>query len=279
MKEFFAVDVNTESSESSNVVERSLTKKLLSAQEKYTQDMQEFEKRASVSPAHSSMKAAACFIALFALAIFFGFLTKIESASEIKPIHWVLLTVGICSVTIATILHFLGKSKAKKVASDERYLNLIKEGEKIYDECLKELKVPKNAKNIDLFLYVYTSKGGEDKPITKLFKYVNTPVKVFTEGDKLMIADLQTVFAFEKKWFKSYEIIEQKTTFNAWNKDESALSSNYKEYKIRTNGVGVLSVKNCYNVILEKDGSEFSIVVPPYDAKEFLKLCGIKEKN
>ncbi len=276
MKEFFAINVDTESSESSNAIERALSSRLLSAQEKYTREMQEFEKRANVSPSHSSMKAAACFIALFALAIFFGYLTKIESASEIKPIHWILLTVGICSVVIAMILHFLGKSKVKKVANDERYLNLIKEGERIYDECLKDLNVPKTAKNIDLFLYVYTTKGGEERPVTKLFKYVNTPVKVFTEGDKLMIADLQTVFSLEKKQFKSYEIIEQKTTFNTWNKEESALSSNYKEYKIKISGVGVLSVKNCYKVILEKDGGEFSIVVPPYDAHEFLKLCGIK---
>lgn len=117
-----------------------------------------------------------------------------------------------------------------------------------------------------------------EKPVTKLFNYVNTPVKVFEENGKVMIADLQTVFALDKKWFLRYEKMADKITFNTWNKTENINGEKYKEYAVKVSGTGIFAVKNCYKIILTKNGKEFSIIIPPYDGETFIKICGLKKK-
>jgi hypothetical protein len=130
-----------------------------------------------------------------------------------------------------------------------------------------------------VFLYVYSTKSGKEVAVNKRIKYVNTPVKVFKEGDSIMFADLQTVFALKKQWFKGYEIIPEKVTFNCWNKNENYGTAKYKGYGVKPAVRGGLAVKGCYKFILEKDGKELAIVVPPYDGEVFLKLLDLKIKK
>ena len=279
MREIFAVDVHTQTSESNDIVERALSDELIKEQENYTAQMQEYEKRARTSPVVSVIKAGSAMISIFLFAVFFGNLGQLESLSQAKANVWLLLGFAVVFGVTALITWLYGKNKVKKVAKDEGYLALIKRGERIYEDCVKALKVPSSAKQCDIFLYVYTTKSGAPKPVTKVFDYVNTPIRLFSEDNKVMIADLQTVFSIEKSAFIGWEKMEKRVSFNTWNKPQSTMDKEYLPYSIKVNAGGIFTVKNCVKVILEKAGEKFCIVIPPYDAETFLKICGLSKKD
>lgn len=279
MQEFFGVDTHLGYSESSSVVMREVGEANLIKQEEYTKKMEVYENRAKLPPVLNVVKIACNVVAFFLLCGFLYALTVSEKGVGIEnALYWVF-GIAIFFMGVGFFISFYKKRRAKKVAKDEGYLALIKEGEAIYDECVASLKIPSSAKSIDVFLYVYTTKSGEEKPVNRAVKYINSPIKAFTEGGYVMIADLQMVFGLKKEWFKSFEIIPEKVTFNSWNKDDGFGTNEYKKYAIKPTATGALSVKGCYKFILEKDGKCFQIVIPPYDGEAFLKLTGIKYKK
>ena len=71
MKEFFSVDVHTQTSESSLIVERELSADLIARQEQYTAKMKEFERNAQLSPTANIVKMGCAVISIFLFAIFF----------------------------------------------------------------------------------------------------------------------------------------------------------------------------------------------------------------
>lgn len=276
MKEFFAVNLTTASSESSTVVERSLSKELEQKQTEYTEKMQAYEKKADLPMWLSVVNVVITAMGFILLMAFFSALTQVEKAEEIRLGTWIMFACGIVFLGAGIFFNVYKKQRVKKVAKDKDYIQLIKDGETLYKQSQDNLKIPANAKNIDVFLYVYQTKNGKEVPANKLFNYLNTSVKVFNEGSKVMVADMQVVFGLEKSWFKSYEVIQKTLTFNRWNKPESSVSKTYQEYKIKVNGSGVFYVKNAVRVLLEKNGETFAIVIPPYDADDFLRLAGLK---
>ena len=278
MQEFFAVDTHLGYSESSSVVMREVGEDNLIKQEEYTKKMEVYENKAKLPSILNALRIACNVIAFFLLCGFLFALTVNDGVGIESVLYWVF-GIAIFFMAIGFFLSFYRKRRAKKVAKDEGYLALIKEGEAIYDECISSLKIPSSAKEIDVFLYLYSTQSGEAKPVNKAIKYVNSPIKAFVEGGYLMIADLQVVFGLKKEWFKSFEIMPEKVTFNCWNKNGGYGTNEYRKYAIKPTATGALAVKNCYKFILEKDGKCFQIVIPPYDGEAFLKLTGIKYKK
>jgi hypothetical protein len=279
MNELFAIDTHLAFSESSSCIVRNLDEKCLKEQEEYTKNMQAYEEMAKLPKSLFILKIISSIAAFFLLSVFFWCLTIKNEAGVRDFILYLLFGGAIAFMIVGTALTRHEKQRAKRVASDKGYLELINEGNRIYERCMKSLKVPSLARSIDVFLYIYTTKSGKAAPVNKNIKYINTPIKAFKEGDSLMIADLQTVFAIKKQWFKRVEIIPEKVTFNCWNKNENYGSAKYRSYGVKPAFNGGLAVKGCYKFILEKDGKEFAIVVPPYDGEVLLKLLDLKIKK
>ena len=279
MNEFFSIDAHLSFSESSSCKARELDEKNLKDQEEYTNKMQGYEESARL-PRHLFILRLVSNIAAFLLLSGFFWLLTIKDERNIQDFVLYLLFGGaIAFMLLGTALARHEKQRARKIAGDKGYLELVNEGNRIYERCMKALKVPNLARSIDVFLYVYSTKSGKEVAVNKRIKYVNTPIKVFKEGDSIMFADLQTVFALKKQWFKGYEIIPEKVTFNCWNKDENYGTAKYRKYGVKPAFSGGLGVKGCYKFILEKGGKEFAIIIPPYDGEIFLKLADIKNKK
>ena len=279
MNEFFSIDTHKSFSESSSCIVRELDEKNLKDQEEYTKKMQGYESAAKLPRSLFILRLASNIAAFFLLSAFFWGLTVKDEGIIQDFVLYLLFGFAIAFMLVGTALARYEKQRARKIANDKGYLELIEEGNRIYERCTKALKVPNLARSIDVFLYVYTTKSGKEVPINKSIKYVNTPIKAFKEGDSLMIADLQTVFAIKKQWFKGVEIIPERVTFNCWNKDENYGSAKYRSYGVKPAAMGGLAVKGCYKFILEKDGKSFAIIIPPYDGEIFLKLIDLKLKK
>ena len=277
MKELFAVDVTNGSSESEKFVVHKLSEKLMQKQVDFTNVVKEYEKKAQEPGYLVIIRSLSLMIGLFLLVVFFASLTKEEDINMAFKKGLIIFIFGMLFSLIGLVLLIIKSSKERAVVKDERYKNAIKEGEKLYDECIKDLKIPSSAKECDIFLSVYENKNGELKPATKAVNYVNTSVHLFSSGEYLMLGDLTTIFGLKKKDFKGYEVIQKAVTFNTWNKQTSINDKEIKQYGVKVNSVGFFSVKNCIKVHLNANGCDYFIIIPPYDSEVFLKTAGIKK--
>ena len=279
MKDIFAVDLHTHASKSSSIIERELDKNIIQKQEDYTNHLNELEKKAQLPTLLSLLRTVLLVLASVFLGIFFMELTQMGEGQKIPPERYILFGFGCLFLIIGSCLTIYKKKRAKKVAASEEYKNLLKSGDQIAKESDKFLKIPQSATPIDVFLYVYSTKGGKERPATRAFDYINASVKIFTEGEKVMLADMQTVFAVEKAWFKGFEIIEKRIVFNAWNKAKYITDKPYSNFAVKQRSNGSFSVKNAVKINFERAGEQFFIIVPPYDSEIFLKYIGSKKKK
>lgn len=276
MKELFAVDVTNGRSESENFVIRKLSEELMKKQIQFTETVKEYETRVKEPSFLVIVRYLSLMIGLFLLIVFFASLTKESDLKMAFTKGLIIFIFGIIFTTVGIMLLIMQRVREKRAVKDEKYLNTIKSGEALYDECIKDLKIPQTAKECDIFLSVYENKKGELKPASKALDYVNTTVQLFSSGEYLMIGDLTTIFGIKKSDFKGYEVVSKPVTFNCWNKNLSISDKEMKKYAIKVTAVGFFSVKNCLKVMLNANGKDYYIIIPPYDGENFLKTAGIK---
>ncbi|MBR3864917.1 MAG: hypothetical protein IKJ19_07410 [Clostridia bacterium] len=277
MKELFAVDITNGSSESEKFVVRKLSEQLAQKQKNFTEKVSEYENRVKEPDFLVIIRYLSLMIGLFLLVIFFASLAKQSDLSVAFNNGLVIFIFGVAFTLAGTVLLIIKKIREKKVVNDQEYLDTIKNGESIYDECVKNLQIPEKASECDIFFSVYENKKGELKPAVKAFNYVNTSVHLFSSGEYLMLGDLSTVYGIKKSDFKGYEIIKKAVTFNNWNKNIPISDKQMKPYGVQITAVGLFSVKNCVKVHFNTDGVDYFIIVPPYDSENFLKTAGIKK--
>ncbi len=276
MKELFAVDVSSGYSESEKFVVRKLSEELMQKQIKFTEKITEYEKRAKEPNFLVLIRYLSLMIGLFLLVVFFVSVTKESDLKTAFNKGLIIFIFGCIFALVGTVLLIIKTIREKKLVKDSEYLDTIKNGETLYDECIKDLKIPAQAKECDIFLSVYENKNGELKPVVKAFNYVNTSVRIFCSGEYLMFGDLTTVFGIKRKDFKGYEVIKKAVTFNSWNKNLPLNDKAIKPYGVKITTVGLFSVKNCIKVYFNTGGVDYFIIIPPYDGESFLKTAGIK---
>lgn len=270
MKEFFAVDLHTGTSESEKLVSKVLSEKTTKEQVDFSNKIKEYEKKATLPTWLVVVRVVVFILAVLFFMAFFANLTQVEDGGKIPSQSWIVFVFAIICLIASCLVTIIKKRRAKKVATSQEYTDCIKGGEELYKRSLNELGIPQDAPSVDVFITVYTTKSGKVKPATKLFDFVNTSVKIFSDENTFSFADLQTVFTLQKSWFKGFEKIEKRVTFNVWHKEKSNLSDEYKQYGVKVNGSGVLYVKNCVKILFEKDETQYYIVIPPYDSDTVL---------
>lgn len=278
MKELFAVDVSKGLSESEKFVVRTLDKTLMQKQVDFTSEIKEYEKKGNEKSAVTIARYLCYTVGLLLLTVFCVKLTDAQDFKSVFASSWAFLVFGSLLVIGGIVLSTLKKINKNKVAKDPNYQKVIKDGEALYDQCIKNLKIPQKAPDVDIFLSIYKTEGDKQKPATTAFNYVNTSVHLFSEGDSVMVADLSTVFGFKKSSFTGYEIIQKKTTFNNWNKSENISDAKYKPYGVKVTATGCFEVKQYYKINLKAFDQEYFIIIPSYDGENFVKTAGIKSK-
>lgn len=220
-------------------------------------------------------------------AIFLGFGTMLLASSVLTLMGkgkgaFAKVWFNLC-FSFGVVLTFIGAfflvfetlMKAKVEKSDD-YKKAVEHIATLIDESRASLGVPENAKEIDVFFFPYTLRDGEMKD-SGVFKYLNRPMRLFSEGEFLCLSDEAAVYGIEKKLFRRILTDPKKTGFTLWNKKDSHLKEPYKSYKINLDHYGVYHVKNVCSVqFTTRDEEKFEIVVPPYEVQHFEALLDVK---
>ena len=215
--------------------------------------------------------AMICFVAVIRA----GFSTAMENAPYI-------VVSGIISAMVWLTMFIIAKLKEKSVLKEE---NAQQQIDKISNDAKliqSEMNVPTNAPKIDILTFRYKVKNGEMRFYEsglQVAPFINVEVKIYTEGDKIHIADLGNVYTFDKSELQSIIRINKRTSITSWNKLENPLSDKYKKYKLTVNNMGAVFMNQYYVLTLERNGEKYGIFFPCYELEIFELASALKAQD
>ncbi len=276
MKNVFGINAEKENLkiEGYLFVERRLDADLSKKQDKCQEKLDQYQKKAR--PKGLETLKNICFYAfLFCLFLVVRFLLN-EDKNEVAIV--VTACIGIILLLSSLFIIIYIKSVFKKIVDSEDFKNTLEESKEIYEKSLKELKIPENAQEIDVLLFMYREKDGVKKSVSQFFEFLNFNCHIFSEDDKLMIADTESVLAFYKNSFKSIEKVERKISVSGWNKEFGINEGKFKDYKLTVKN-GVIFMPYYYAVKFEYQYEEYEFFIPPYEFDIVEKYIKVNEEN
>lgn len=286
MKNLFSLNVKTQEKTYTPFVTRSVSAETSSQQEAFDDKLTK-SKKASDLPLWLQVIQLLCLLG--AVCIFLGLLRAFgenehdESFSQmwarfVSNGAITMIIVGVICLAVFIVLFVWGRLRAKKVQASPEYQSAMEEREKLQTDSYKELDVPDNAEELDVFCYPfkYTRKGKE-KWGNGLSQYVAIRVKIFKDDDNLYFADTSEVIKIPVTAVRAVNSINKRLGFLGWNKAAKPNSPEYKPYKITANNMGVLFVKWCFFVNLILDGEEYEIIIPPYENEILRKYVDLEQ--
>lgn len=274
MKNLFSFNVKTEEKTYSPYIERSISSETSSKQDANQDELLNAQKNAKL-PTWLKIIQMLCFLTaactLGGLLSAFGKGEDGESFGEM----WkrfvgngaiVILVVGLVCLVVAIALLVWERKRTKRVEASPEYQTIIDEREKLQNGSYDELGVPTDADDIDVFCYPFKyNKRGKEKFGSPFAKYVTISHKVFVRDDNLYFADITNLVKIPLSAITETYVMAKSVNFYGWTKKQNFNSKEYKLYKIRSNNFGAMFVKGCYCINLLLDGSEFEIIIPPYE--------------
>lgn len=192
-----------------------------------------------------------------------------------SPYAIAFLVAGAVLVCVGVFLFVCESRRRHKVESSHEFLEFMTYINQLDVSLSKELELPENRIQIDVFYYPYTVKNGEIKD-NKSYKYINQSLDLFVEGHKLCLADSGTVFGIDLSLFRRILVNPEKVTFAGWCKAEEYNKGEFASHGISMSNAGVFTVRNTCSVQFTKDEEKFEIIVPPYEVKHLEAILGIK---
>ncbi len=194
----------------------------------------------------------------------------------------ILLVIGALCGIIWLILQILSKAQKKKVLEDGNAEQQVEEIDKDMERIYAELNVPKDALDVDVLIFRYKVKNGEIRPqapFPQTTAFINLSVKLFATEDAVSLADLESVYTFDKSELQAITAVNKRISVIGWNKDEDPRKGIYKPYKMTVNNVGNVFLKPYYILEIDHYGQNFGIYFPCYELEAFERITGLTAKE
>lgn len=188
---------------------------------------------------------------------------------------------GICAL-IWLILWVLGKSKENQVLGTEESIHTLSNLEGVQDAIYNEMKVPEQARDVDLFSFFYKMKNGEIKVCEKgvqIGQYINTEFKLYADTNNLYFANLEGKYAIPQASILSIRTVKKHIRITGWNKSVPMNKGIYKQYKLTADQYGCVHCKYYHIMEVDHNGQLFGIYIPCYELPVFEALTGKKAQE
>lgn len=186
----------------------------------------------------------------------------------------IALTV-ISAVLILTgiVLAILNHKKTK--AEEDKPDESLEQLDKIYDdfdeEVKKDLGVPADAPEVEIFVNTYSA---DDKKKKKTI-YELYPTIAFIENGKLCFWYGEAVVGFAMDEIEALVKVNDPITFDSWLADDPHDSLKYTQYGIEKKEVDYeeeYTMTGYYSLRFAHEGEPFELIFPLFDAEKLLKL-------
>lgn len=195
---------------------------------------------------------------------------KMESGEKfpiaLGVIAGVLIVVGI---VLAILNH--KKTKAEEDKPDKNMEQLDKLYSDFDEEVKKDLGVPADAPEVEIFIHTYsTDDKKKKKTIHELY-----PTIAFIEDNKLCFWYGEAVVGFPISEIEALVKVNDPITFDSWIADDPHDSLKYAQYGIEkkeTDYEEQYTMTGYYSLRLAHEGEPFELLFPLFDADRILKL-------
>lgn len=198
-----------------------------------------------------------------------------EGYKNAPYIYWAAVICGV----IAAVLALLGKIKANRVFGKEESQHTVSNLEGVADAIYTEMKIPEQARDVDVLSFFYKVKGDQIKTCEKgvqIAQYLNPELKVYADAKNLYLADLNQKYAIPQASILGIRTVNKHIRIESWNKSTPMNKGIYKQYKLTEDKYGCVHCK-CYHIIeVDHNGQRFGIYIPCYELPVFEALTGKK---
>ena len=191
---------------------------------------------------------------------------------------WVFWLGGACLVAWA-LLKLIGGHKEKVVLETDESTQAFHSLDKICDAVLLDLKVPQDAKEMDVLSFFYKENGDKIKVCEKALQiapYMNPIFHVFADAENLYLANLDAKYAIPLSAIKAIRSIKKTIRITEWNKDEPCNKGIYKQYKLSEDNYGCVCCKSYHVLEFEHGSATWGLYFPCYELAVIEELTGLK---
>ena len=189
-----------------------------------------------------------------------------------------LYYVAVISFFVWLVLFIWSRMRMKNFRDSYDY----DQAERLIDSTVKSLEeefgIPTDAKDVDVLAFTYKIKNGKEKIVSNGFNtYLILGCIVYVKDDYLRFVSMREEWAIPLRAFIKVERINKKVPIPmaGWNKETPFNKGEFKQYKMTNNGTHIF-FKPYYNFIINYEGSEYKLSVPPYELDRLLALTGLK---
>lgn len=186
-----------------------------------------------------------------------------------------VIVAGVSMVGLVTVL-FINRQKEKKFTQTDEFRALIDKSNKLVVKIREALGIASNAKELDVLAQPYKVVNGE-KVKSEKFDYLPLSNFVYVNSDgKLCVADLERVYAVDKKDISKISYVNGPILLSRWTKETAIKDAIYKDYDLKKASSGMVSVCGFYAFEIQDGKDKYFLAIAPYDAKEVARMIGKK---
>ncbi len=182
---------------------------------------------------------------------------------------WAFWTAGFFAL-VWVVLYIWSKYKSKSILQTDESLHTLSRLYKVTNAVFKELDVPDDAQNVDVFLFYYKIKNGNMKVLPKnLATHFNREFKIFADDKNIYLATTDGKYAFPLSSIVKIHTVDKNIRISGWNKKQDINSDVYKKYKLSYGENGCFNCKRYHILEINRNGETFGIYFPCYEFPVF----------
>ncbi len=275
MKNIFGLKQENEKLDGKVFITREISEDLAEEQKKTSENLSKFEKRLNLPLGLNIVKIVSIgFATLFTVLLLITWAQ--QGFSYLKQSAGWAIVVAVCLWLTFFALIFIGRVRTREVIEEGEFSAEIAYAESLVKECERHLEIPEDRQEITVFGSLYKQKGEKTVSALPFTELIAVETYLYVQKDKVNFADTSMVLTFDKSEIKGCELTDKKIKFHGWTKREHFSTEKYKQYKITVDSYGVHYLKGCLNVYITRNGEDFELLIPVFDAEKFLNAVGIK---
>ena len=212
---------------------------------------------------------------VFALGILRANVTFAEGYQNAAWIYW---TAGLCLI-LWLVLTAWSMLRSRSVLGAEESRQAFSGLEQLSDAIFEDLKVPADAKAVDILSFFYkTDKDGIrvcEKPL-QMAPYINLECKLFADQDAVYLVNLEGRYTFPRAALTQITSVDRHIRLHGWNKEEAYNKGIYKPYQLTTDGYHTIHCTGYHILHIEHNGSVWGIYFPSYELPAFEEVTGLR---
>ena len=158
--------------------------------------------------------------------------------------------------------------------------NAMKEMTRLQKQARRQLHVPDNALDLDVFPFVYRAKGEKKIGLDRSGHFQSLLTAAWRQGNDLCISDGVSTLRIPTDAVRGHTVSDRRFTVDMWLKEERPEEGRFKPYHLQKTGLLAVKGHRWHSVILLAPGGDsYELLVPDYDFPQLEKLVTVPEMN